>query len=85
MFSKGDRVKISEAHHWAQGATGTIAEHPWPGLPRGQCFRDVPSLQGLLRFYPVQFDEPHEDGERDGHLYAGGEIDERYLVAHSPV
>ena len=80
MFSVGDRVRISEAYHWAQGGTGTIVEHPWPSLPAGQRFREVPSLEGLLRFYWVAFDEPHEDGERDGYRYSSGEIDERYLI-----
>jgi hypothetical protein len=85
MFSVGDRVRISEAYHWAQGATGTIVKHLWPDLPSGQSFREVSSLEGLLRFYWVEFDEPHEDGERDGCRYSSGEIDERYLVAMSAV
>jgi hypothetical protein len=85
MFSVGDRGRISEAYHWAQGATGTIVEPPWPNPPAGQNFREVPSPEGLLRFYWVEFDEPHEDDERDGYRYSSGEIDERYLVAMSAV
>ena len=80
-FAVGDRVRVSQDYHWAQGARAKIVEHSWPDLPSGECFRRVPSLQGLLRFYWVQFDEPQRDTEGD--LYSGGEIDDRYIVADS--
>ena len=47
-------------------------------IPRDQCFRKVPSRQGLLTCYWVNFDKPQRDAE--GGLYSGGEIDGRYLI-----
>jgi hypothetical protein len=78
-FRIGDRVQITSDHHWAQGAFGTIAHHPWPGLPPDACSRKIQSLHGMLTFYQVSFDEPQTDEEGDSG-YTAGEIDARYLV-----
>jgi hypothetical protein len=81
-LAPGDRVRISKDYHWAQGSRGTISHHFYTVakdlMPRDQCFRKVKSLQGMLTFYWVKFDEPQRDAEGD--LYSGGEIDDRYLI-----
>src|SRR5262249_1126805 len=81
-FAPGDRVRISKDYHSAQGPLGSIPHHFYTvakGLmPRDHFFRKVKSLQGMLTFYWVKFDEPQRDAEGD--LYSGGEIDDRYLI-----
>ncbi len=71
-----DRVRVTEDHHWAKRATGTIERHP--GAPPPNCSRQVQSLGGMLTFYWVRFDEPQTDGEGESG-YAEAEIDDRYL------
>ena len=75
-FSHGDRVRVTEGHHWAKRATATIEQHP--GAQPANCSRQVQSLQGMLTFYWVRFDEPQTDAEGDSG-YVEAEIDERYL------
>jgi hypothetical protein len=75
-FNRGDRVRVAEGYHWAQNATGTIDLHPVPEAIG--CSRDVKSLQGMLTFYWVHFDEPQTDGEGESG-YMQAEIDERFL------
>jgi hypothetical protein len=84
LFKVGDRIRISDDYHWAQGALGTIAlpddmvvrlsaDVPWHG-----CWRHVQGVNRLFTFYWVTFDEPHTDEEGDD-LYSSGEIDSDYL------
>jgi len=82
-FSLGDRIKVSDKHHWAKGVMGTVIHPPtsvvefsdgWRGV-----HREVPSLRGRLLFYWVRFDSPQLDADGDG-LYAEGEIDSSYLL-----
>ena len=79
----GARVRISDKHHWAQGASGTVAEPPdyvreltsdWVEYRRLSF-----SAQGPRVFYWVVFDEPHDDGSGDG-PYSEAEIDADYLM-----
>lgn len=81
-FVIGDRVRISEKYHWAQGVTATVAQPPtavttivegWQGP-----WRIVEALKGPLRFYWVEFDEPQIDVDGDG-PYFGAEIDSTFL------
>jgi hypothetical protein len=82
IFTVGSWVKISENYHWAKNATGEIAQQPnfivemsegWKGN-----VREVESLQGILSFYWVKFDEPQIDADGDGPYYEA-EIDANYL------
>jgi hypothetical protein len=80
MFKIGDRVRISEKYHYAQGATGTVAypldgivelcqdSYPWEG-----CRRTVQGANGPIEFHWVIFDEPQDDGSGDG-LDQGAQI-----------
>ena len=76
-FQLNQRVRITAHHHWAQGASGTVTVHP---AGQGTVSRIVPSRQGPLRFYWVEFDEPQRDADGDG-PYQGAEIDGLYLEA----
>jgi hypothetical protein len=69
-FNAGDRIRIAETYHWAQGALGTIQPPPaavrnfapgWTGIRREMI---IPS--GKRYCYWVVFDEPHDDGSGDG-------------------
>ena len=82
-FSPGNPIRISEDYHWAKGELGTIMQPPdyvvnfadgWDGN-----HRNVPSLQGLLVFYWVEFDQPQIDADGDG-PYDEAEIDSDYLI-----
>ena len=82
-FSLGDRIRISDEYHWAQGVLGTVIEPPgfvvnfadgWDGL-----HRNVPSLKGMLTFYWIKFDIPQMDSDGDG-PYHQAEIDSEYLI-----
>jgi hypothetical protein len=82
IFTVGSRVKISEDYHWAKNAIGEIMQPPnfivemsegWKGN-----VREVKSLQGVLSFYWVKFDEPQIDADGDGPYYEA-EIDANYL------
>ncbi len=81
-FSAGDRVKVSTDYHWAKGAIGTVMQphdfivnmsDGWEGV-----YRKVSSLQGMLTFYWISFDEGQIDADGDG-PYAEAEIDSNYL------
>jgi hypothetical protein len=81
-FRLGDRVRVSKTHHWAKGATGTVA-HPneqvrrvygdWHGLAH-----EVKSVMGIIRCYWVQFDHAHLDAQGHGPYQEGG-IDSRFM------
>lgn len=80
-FKLGDRIRISQNYHWAQGASGTITEPPpfVRQLVAGQApwqgwRRFVPGVSGAIEFYWVTFDEPQVDADGDG-PYTGGEIE----------
>lgn len=83
-FSIGDRVQILPTHHWAQNAKGTVEYYPLPDGGPTNCSRQVGSLQGMLTFYWVRFDEPQTDAEGESG-YSEGEIDSRYLLPAPPV
>jgi hypothetical protein len=80
-FKLGDRVRVSEEYHWAQGALGTIAEPPdfakqlvEDQAPWGGLSRIVQGTKGPIEFYWVCFNEPQQDADGDG-PYLGGEIE----------
>jgi len=82
-FLIGDRVRISENHHWAKRALAIVAEPPaavaemvngWEG-----AWRTVEAVKGPLRFYWVEFEQPQRDADGDG-PYGGAEIDSEYLL-----
>jgi hypothetical protein len=79
-FSAGDRVEITEDYHWAQGALGTIIQHPMGDLTDSgrALFRTVSAVKGQLRFYWVKFDATHIDADGDG-PYSDAEIDGDHL------
>ena len=78
----GDRVRISEAYHWAKGASATVANPPDFITSLGDGYvawwREVDTLKGRRVFLFVEFDEPHDDGSGDG-PYVHAEIDLEYL------
>ena len=83
LFSAGDRVRVSDEYHWAQGVLGSVVQPPdvivrmsdgWRGL-----YREVDSLKGVLIFYWVRFDRPHRDSDGDG-PYSEAEIESSYLL-----
>lgn len=81
-FKFGDRVRISDNHHWAQGATGTIAE-PTDQIRRvygdwNNLEHEVASIAGTIRCYWVKFDEAHPDADGHGPYEEGG-IDSRFI------
>ncbi len=80
-FKIGDRVKISNDYHWAKNATGQISkcqflleDEEWIE----NCYRDVESLKGKIRFYWIKFDSPHFDVDGDG-PYSEAEIELEYI------
>jgi hypothetical protein len=80
-FRLHDRIRISQTHHWAQGATGTISEPPDFLLklteddnPYEDYHRYVQGVKGPIEFFFVWFDEPQIDADGDG-PYKGGEIE----------
>lgn len=81
-FQLGDRVRISEEHHWAKGATGTVSE---PNEQMRRVYRDwqevcreVRSLAGTIRCYWIKFDSAHLDADGHGPYQEGG-IDSRFM------
>lgn len=46
------------------------------------CSKEEKSLQGLLTFFWVDFDEPQIDADGDGPYFAGA-IDSRFLISVS--
>lgn len=79
-FARGDRVRVAENYHWAQQAAATVQLHPDPKAVG--CSRQVNSLEGMLTFYWVYFDEPQTDAEGESG-YIEAEIDQRYLEKQS--
>jgi hypothetical protein len=80
-FKLYQRVRISGDCHWAQNATGMIAEPPThmvEGYGDGVS-RVVESSRGPIVFYFVQFDSPQYDADGDG-PYPASEIDDRDIV-----
>jgi hypothetical protein len=76
-FELYQRVRISADCHWAQNATGMIAEHPVRGC-KGLS-RVVKAPRGPVVFYFVQFDSPQYDADGDG-PYPASEIEEEYII-----
>ncbi len=79
-FLLGERVHISRNHHWGQGALGTIAQPPEyvkqlvkDLAPWVDWHRYVQGVDGQIKFYWVNFDDPQFDADGDG-PYRGGEI-----------
>jgi hypothetical protein len=81
-FQLGERVRISQDHHWARGANATVIEPPeqmrrvygdW-----SEVHREVPSLEGTIRCYWVRFDEAYRDADGHGPYQEGG-IDSRFM------
>jgi hypothetical protein len=82
-LSAGDRVRVSGAFFWANGATGRISvppdavtaiSGPWEG---GLTTQEKSAL-GVNTVYWVWFDEPQFDADGDG-PYRGGQIWESAL------
>jgi hypothetical protein len=84
LFLAGDKVRVSEAFFWAQGATGRISEPPaavvaLSGPWDGGLTRQEISAIGTHRVYWVWFDEPQFDAGGDG-PYRSGQIWESALA-----
>ncbi|NEX92756.1 hypothetical protein [Caulobacter sp. 17J65-9] len=84
-FVIGVRVRVSEGHYWASGATGTVAA--WPsfaaelghGTLIDETVKLVPTRSGSMRTLWIIFDEPQFDVDGDG-PYAEAEIPASALV-----
>ena len=77
-FSVGDRVRIADSYHWAQGASGSVEPFPAPQASLDGVFRHVPARNGVITFAWIRFDEPQTDGEGESG-YMEAEIDVAYL------
>ena len=82
QLSIGERVIISDLHHWAKGCGGIIKQPPdavklldenWNG-----CRKTVFSIKGETTAYWVEFDKAQFDADGDG-PYAAGAINSEYL------
>jgi len=81
-FDRGNRIRIAEDYHWAQHVIGTVEATLDPEATG--CSRRVKSLEGVLTFDLVHFDEAHTDAEGDSG-YMQAEIDECYLQKHAQI
>ena len=85
IFISGSRVQISVDHHWAKGASGTIADYPdyCLELLGGErvicgCWSLVNTTSGQKKFYWIVFDRPQNDNDGDG-PYSASEFPENEL------
>ena len=86
-FSYGDRVRVLDSYHWAEGEHGTVTEAPHvvKGLAGDwhDLHRSVEQQGGVSMTYWVTFDNARCDADGDG-PYLGAEIPREFLAHLSP-
>ena len=84
-FKPGDRIRVSEDHFWAKGATGTVAAFPgllaenMTGALLDNATMSVPGRRGPIAQSWIVFDVPQIDGDGDG-PYAAAAVDSGALT-----
>ncbi|MBK9586045.1 MAG: hypothetical protein KA099_00330 [Alphaproteobacteria bacterium] len=73
IFSLGDEVIVSNVGGWKKNSKGIIVSEP----------KNIDTLQGADFFYWVEFDEPQEDTEDEGHQYSKAQILSRFITKYS--
>jgi hypothetical protein len=75
----GDRVRVLESYHWAQGATGVVLPHFGDESDTADGVTSfVRTVEGPKEQVWVEFDEPQIDTEGDG-PYAAAVIQISFL------